>query len=65
MEEIKEVKTVMVHYKCDKCEKGYMVTVNGKILTTYPAQYPHKCNVCGCEKHFIKTYPHLSYEEVK
>lgn len=58
-----------VKQRCDKCKKGYMEQTNPYItLTTYPSQYPHKCNKCGYTKNYTKAYPYsqvVSEEEYK
>lgn len=61
MEEIKNVTTVSVDYKCTKCNIGYM-RPTGMALTCHPPKYPHICNYCEVGETFRKTYPYLSYE---
>lgn len=60
---------ITVKQRCDKCKKGYMEQTNPYItLTTYPAQYTHKCTNCGCVQNYTKTYPYsqvVSEEEYK
>ncbi len=57
-----EVKTYKVIYICDECFEGEMEW-NGIGLTTYPMQYPHKCNKCGALKTFRdRHYPLLRKE---
>ena len=66
MEEIKELKTVMVHYKCDKCENGYMKVAKYNFTVLHEQQtITHVCDSCGRIEGYEKSYPHLSYEEVK
>ncbi len=61
MEEIKEVKTVKVDYKCPKCEQGYL-RPTGQCYTTNPPQYPHICIHCAYGETFMgKTYPYVDY----
>jgi len=65
MEEIKEVKTFKVDYKCPKCGKGYL-RPTGTVLTSYPPQYPHKCTKCDYMETFMdKTYPYYTYKEIE
>ena len=61
MEVIADTKVVTVHMKCDECKEGYMVRDDNIVLTTYPAQYSHKCNKCGSKKIFYKIYPYQKY----
>ena len=56
-----EVKTYNIHYLCDKCGKGEMLST-GITLTTMPPQYPHKCTACDNTDTFFKRYPYKSYE---
>ena len=62
MEEVKEIKTVRVDYKCEKCNNGYLVP-NGTALLTNPTQYPHKCDNVECDNQlvFYRTYPYIDY----
>lgn len=64
MEFGEEVKTIQVDYECPNCEVGRL-RPNGNVLSTYPAQYPHSCNVCDYTKTFNKTYPYLEYQTFK
>ena len=60
MEERVEVKTFRVRYKCPDCETGYLIPT-GKVLTSYPAKYPHKCDNPDCDYTQTfrgKKYPH-------
>ena len=62
MEERQEVKTYRIRYKCPNCETGYLEPT-ARVLTSYPAQYPHKCNAgCGHTENFSKKYPHHTTE---
>ena len=58
MEVVAEVKTLMVHMKCDKCGNGLMLKDGNIILTTEPPQYPHKCNNCGHQENYFFPYPY-------
>lgn len=40
-----EVKVVIEHMYCPSC--GCEMQFTGMVLTSYPAQYPHKCPECG------------------
>jgi ribosomal protein L37E len=63
MSEIRlEVKNYVVDMLCDRCGEGYMRPEGNIVLTTYPLQYPHKCNRCGYTRSFIKKYPYLNNE---
>jgi hypothetical protein len=58
MEEIKEVQTFQVDYRCPKCNNGYL-RPSGTVLTSYPPQYPHKCNNPLCD--YVETFRDKSY----
>lgn len=61
MEEIIEVKTVKIDYKCPKCGKGYL-RPTGVCYSTNPPMFPHKCNNCDYGETFEnKTYPYIDY----
>jgi len=60
----KEVKQVQVDYRCPKCNKGYLRPTE-TVFSTYPPQFPHKCNNCDYMETFSKQYPHIDYEEIK
>lgn len=56
-----EVKTYEVHLMCD-C--GGEMRHTGMVLTSNPAQYPHKCEKCGAtETRFDEIFPHIVYEK--
>jgi hypothetical protein len=64
MEVRKKVDTIKVDFKCPKCNTGFL-RPTGRVLTSYPPQYPHRCNNPECdynETFSDKTYPHLDYE---
>lgn len=64
MSEVKyQVKTFLIDMKCDKCGEGYMRPVGNVVLTSYPLQYPHECDVCGFRENYTKTYPYETYEK--
>lgn len=60
MEERNEVKVYKVKMICENCGNGYM-NPTGVCLTSYPAQYPHKCEECGAVN-YRKIYPYVIYE---
>jgi hypothetical protein len=64
MEEEKEVKTVKIDYRCDKCNVGFM-RQTGTVFPTSPPQVPHKCNNVACDNSmtFSVIYPYLEYKE--
>ena len=63
-EEKYKVQTYEIDYKCDVCGKGrYRPT--GIVLTSFPIQYPHRCNFCGAEMNVREhTYPYTVVEKV-
>ena len=65
MEVVAETKVLTVHMKCDQCGEGFMVMDGDIVLTTYPAQYPHKCNKCGYRKTFDRMYPFHKYVQIE
>ena len=59
-----EVKTFKIDFKCDVCGKGYF-RPTGIVYPTNPAQYPHKCTVCGAATNIVgHTFPYTVTEEV-
>ena len=56
-----DIKPMMVRAMC---ECGGEFKPNGIVLTTYPEQYPHKCDRCGKLDVFYCEYPKVEYEEV-
>jgi hypothetical protein len=64
MEEIKEVKTVRIDYKCPKCKDGYLRPI-GSVLASYPPIYPHQCTDCDYAESFSgKMYPYTDYRNI-
>lgn len=61
MEVEREVETVLVKMKCDKCGKGFMEKSGETVLMTYPPQFPHKCNNCEHMENYTKQYPYIKY----
>ena len=43
---------------CDRCGKGKMKPYGNIIITTFPEQYPHKCDSCGYEENYHIRYPY-------
>lgn len=43
-----------------KCA-GEMVNT-GVVYTSYPAQYAHRCELCGRLDNYLKWYPHTTME---
>lgn len=39
-----------------------MRPVGNITLSTYPIQYPHKCDRCGYIQNYTKNYPYEVYE---
>lgn len=58
MEMIAEAKTIIVYMICDKCKKGKMMPNGNVVLTTFPEQYPHKCDNCGKVVSYHIKYPY-------
>lgn len=67
MEQRTEVKTIQVDFKCPKCNNGYL-RPTGAVLSSYPPQYPHKCNnpdYCDYYDTFMGvSYPYITYERI-
>jgi hypothetical protein len=63
MEVSEQVQTFEIDFQCPICNKGFL-RPTGTVLTTYPAQYPHKCNnlLCDYMETFYKTYPFTMYK---
>jgi len=60
-----EMKMVEVDMMCDACGKGRMEW-NGIALTSYPAQYPHRCTECGHTKTYRgHHYPYTKYVKIR
>ena len=36
---------------------GVFILQPGRVLLSYPAKYPHKCNRCGLERNLAERYP--------
>lgn len=51
-----------VDYVCDSCNEGLMRST-GMVLTSMPAQYPHRCDACDSPSTFLKQYPCIEWRE--
>lgn len=58
------VETQVTQYRCDECGYGYLEPT-GRMLTSIPPQYPHRCSHCGAMKTFKAKYPLTAYVPVK
>jgi DNA-directed RNA polymerase subunit M/transcription elongation factor TFIIS len=58
----KEVKTYKIYAYCEKC--GGLMWPTGKISTSLPLQFQHKCHECGHTELFLEAYPSTEYEEI-
>lgn len=59
-----EMRRVQYDMQCDECKQGYM-RPTGMMLTSNPAQYPHRCNKCDHHKNYLVQYPHTEDERVR
>lgn len=58
-----EVKPVMEKMYCPGC--GCEMKFTGTVLTSYPAQYPHRCPECGYTYTTTEgIYPMLKYKPI-
>jgi hypothetical protein len=65
MSEVKtKVQSVKIDYICDVCGTGKMRS-NGMTLTSFPPQFPHKCDSCNYELTLAHKYPMFGYEEMR
>jgi hypothetical protein len=54
----------IVYGVCDNCGGRLVRLPLAAILTSNPAQYPHKCETCAQEKLITgKAYPYTEYSE--
>jgi hypothetical protein len=63
--ETTDLRAIKLDYRCDKCGVGHYRST-GVTLTSYPAQYPHRCDKCDGHKTFLCIYPttvHVPVEE--
>lgn len=49
---------------CEACESGEM-RLTGVAYPTAPMQYVHKCNNCGHEEAYRRSYPYVIYVPVE
>ena len=59
------VSPVWVELMCtvEGCD-GKIESCAGIVLTSYPAQYPHKCSKCGKSRYISgATYPYIDYDQ--
>jgi hypothetical protein len=64
MESKKLVNTYIVDYECPECGEG-VLKPTGEVLTSFPAQYPHKCTHCNHTETFRETYPKTVVEPIQ
>ncbi len=59
-----EVRVYRIELPCEEKDcNGTMESCAGMVLTTYPAQYPHKCTKCGTEIHISGVkYPYIEHK---
>jgi len=61
MGEIRTTMTpVQVSFTCEECPEGYMVPT-GRVLTSDPPQYPHKCTQCDNTMVTFRRYPYIDF----
>lgn len=58
-EERIEVKRVLIHYRCDKCDGYMLIQPKNPVYgaTNKIVKYYYQCNKCGDEKMMSKIYP--------
>ena len=56
-----KIKPVGVKYICDVCNEGKMLPDGDIVLTSYPPQFPHKCDNCGHKENFTVKYPNVRF----
>ena len=60
----KKVISIKVQLPCEHegCA-GFMESSSGMVLTSNPPQYPHRCNICGVERHITgHTFPYMEFK---
>lgn len=62
MEIKREVKSIEIDMKCDKCGDAFMRYDGTGVLMSNPPQYPHVCSLCGNKENYRKKYPYIVYE---
>ena len=60
MEQRREVKTIQVLMMCDAC--GGEMAFDGRLTSTHPPTYRHRCSKCAREEYYPKFYPNLEYD---
>ena len=62
MEKFKELRRYEVRQMCNQCD-WWEMEHTGIVLTSNPAQYPHKCNKCWeMETFYDNSYPKKTYK---
>jgi len=61
------VNTYEVNIWCDECSKkpnpSCKLKFSGVVLTSFPPQYPHYCELCNKSFTLLKKYPYIEYKE--
>ena len=57
---VAEVKTIIVHKRCDWCGGLMEYQSNVPALTSYPMLYAHICNNCGLKSEYRHIYPYYT-----
>jgi hypothetical protein len=70
MAEIKgEIKTYIIQYACDDCEKipnpGCILNKRELVLLTHPPIYSYECPSCKKKYKFSKSYPGFENELIE
>jgi len=62
MEEIKQILTFELDFKCPSCNEGYLRPIGTILAAHLPIlMYPHRCNniACGYVEDFKVNYPQI------
>ena len=60
-----QVLSYQVQLKCKECGEGMMLDDSDNImLASYPPQYKHKCDKCGCIELLTRIYPYIEQKLV-
>ena len=63
---VARVNTLLVYMGCDECKDGVMkIDYTAPVLDSYPPQYTHVCDKCGCVKTFPIQYPYNRYVPIE
>ena len=63
---VAEVKTLMVHLKCDACGIGTMqADISRPTLLSNPPLYTHRCCKCGHIDVFRQQYPYTKFVPIE